>query len=346
MKSHGKMELTWARLRIIPALPFRTAKAVRTEKETLRVQVAQDGVIGWGEAVPMDTYRQTLESAESALQRMKPLLADHDAHYIEDIVSELLAYFDGERATVAAVDAALHDWIGKRYGVSTVRWLGLNEQRIPLTSFTIGIDTPEMVADKVRAADSYPIFKVKVGTPQGDAAFDAIRRIAPDKTIRVDANQGWTADEALARLPQLLEMGVEFVEQPVRADDLDGLRRLKKAAILPIVADESCERPSDVINLAGCVDGINIKLAKCGGINEARKMIHLARALGMKVMLGCMIESSLGIAAAAQLAPLVDWLDLDGHLLIRDDPFTGLGGAGGLLTIGASPGLGVSPVSL
>ncbi len=345
MKSRGKMELTWTRLRIIPALPFRTAKAVRTEKETLCVKVAQDEVVGWGEAVPMDTYHQTLESAESALTRMRPLLADRDVHHVEDIIAELLTRFDGERATVAAVDAALHDWIGKRYGVATVRWLGLNERRIPLTSFTIGIDTPERVADKVRAADSYPIFKVKVGTAEGDAAFDVIRRIAPSKTIRVDANQGWTVDEALARLPRLRDVGVEFVEQPVRADDLDGLRRLKEAGILPIVADESCERPSDVIKLAGCVDGVNIKLAKCGGINEARKMIHLARALGMKVMLGCMIESSLGIAAAAQLAPLVDWLDLDGHLLIRDDPFTGLGGTGGQLTIGASPGLGVAPVS-
>ncbi|HWL92448.1 MAG TPA: dipeptide epimerase [Phycisphaerae bacterium] len=339
------MNLSWTHIRIIPASPFKTAKAVRTEKQTLWVRIEHAGVTGWGEAVPMDTYGQTLESAESALRTITELLRERDPHAIEEIIALLTGRFDGELATVSAIDAALHDWIGKRYEIPTVRWLGLESPHTALTSFTIGIDTPEIIAAKVRAADAFPILKVKVGTPEGDAALKVIREIAPRKTVRVDANQGWTVEQALENLPRLKDLGVEFVEQPVAAGDLDGLRRLKQANILPIIADESCVRPADVVRLAGCVDGINIKLGKCGGIREAIKMIHLARGLGMKVMLGCMIESSLGIAAAAQLASLADWLDLDGYLLIREDPFMGLGGAAGRLSIGGGPGLGVLPSS-
>lgn len=338
------MKITWKRIIISPASVFRTAKAVRTDKETIWVQIEHEGTVGWGEAVPMDTYRQTLESAEETLGAVSELLATRDPRHIDELSDELVAQFDGQLATVAAVDAALHDWVGKKYELSTVTMLGLNPTRIPMTSFSIGIDTPQVVAEKTKAAAGFPIFKVKVGTPEGDVALKTIREFAPEKTVRVDANMGWTVEQAMEQLPRLRELRVEFVEQPIAANDLEGLRRLKEAAIIPIVADESCVRPDDVMRLAGCVDGINIKLGKCGGIRPAMKMIHLARALGMKIMLGCMIESSLGIAAAAQLAPLVDWLDLDGHLLIKDDPFIGLGGQGGRLTIGGSPGLGVRPV--
>ncbi|MBX3396877.1 MAG: dipeptide epimerase [Phycisphaerae bacterium] len=336
------MKLTWRRISIRPTNPFRTAKAVRLDKETIWVQLEHDGVVGWGEAVPMDTYRQTLDSSEAALHSMQALLAGRNPIHIEDISHDLIARFDDQLATVAAVDAAIHDWIGKRHGVPTVEWLGLNPKNHPLTSFTIGIDDSEIVAAKTRDAAEFPILKVKVGTPEGDQALRVIRRNAPDKLIRVDANMGWTVRQALEALPELKESRVEFVEQPLPANDIDGLRRLREAAILPIIADESCVRPADVLRLAGCVDGINIKLGKCGGIRPALKMIHLAKAYGMKIMLGCMIESSLGIAAAAQLAPLVDWLDLDGHLLISNDPFTGIDGRCGRLRIGGGPGLGVT----
>lgn len=312
------------------------------DKETLWVKLEHDGVVGWGEAVPMDTYHQTLESSEATLNAMRPLLADRSPLHIEDISHELIARFNDQLATVAAVDAAIHDWIGKRHNISTVEWLGLNPAKHPLTSFTIGIDDAERVAAKTREADEFPILKVKVGTPEGDEALRVIRRIAPDKSIRVDANMGWTVRQALDALPKLRTAGVEFVEQPLPANDFDGLRQLREAAILPIIADESCVQPADVVRLAGCVDGINIKLGKCGGIRPALRMIHLAKAYKMKIMLGCMIESSLGIAAAAQLAPLVDWLDLDGHLLISNDPFTGIDGRRGKLRIGGSPGLGVT----
>ncbi|MFQ5423221.1 MAG: dipeptide epimerase [Phycisphaerae bacterium] len=324
------------------AVPFRTATAYRTQKETIRVRLEHDGTVGCGEAVPADTYGQSLESAESALRRMSESLSLCRLD-IEALVFGLLAVFDDQRATVAAVDAALHDWTGRKLGISTLRWLGLDPAGAPLTSFTIGMDEPDALADNVRAAGAYPILKIKVGSDCDEENLSIIRRLAPDKIVRVDANTAWTAEAALVRLPMLASFGVELLEQPVPREDIDGLRRLKEAAVLPIIADESCVRPSDIEVLAGCVDGINIKLSKCGGIHEALRMIRLARRFGMRVMLGCMIESSLGVAAAAQLAPLADWIDLDGHLLLEDDPYTGLGGAAGRLRLGASPGLGVEP---
>ncbi len=334
--------MTWSRISLKLAGRFDTAVAQRSDKETLWVRISHEGVEGWGEAVPMDTYGQTLASAESALTAMGPLLGG-DPMKVEEIVARLVTEFDVQRAAVAAVDAAIHDWIGKRLDVPTCCWLGLDPVGVPLTSYTLGIDEPGAIAEQVRAAASYPVFKVKVGTPRDEEILSLVRRLAPEKTIRVDANTAWSVDEAFVRMRSLSRYGIEFVEQPIPPGDNDGLRRLTKAGICPVVADESCVRPADVVALAGCVDGINIKLSKCGGIREALEMIRLARRFGMKVMLGCMIESSLGIAAAAQLAPLADWLDLDGHLLLSTDPFSGIGGEGGRLRVGAGPGLGVRP---
>ncbi|MCG8407226.1 MAG: dipeptide epimerase [Phycisphaerales bacterium] len=336
------MKLTWDHLSLKQASVFRTAKATRTDKQTLWVRLVHDGVVGWGEAAPMDTYGQSLASAEATLGKVAPML-DGDPLAVEKIVGVLLERFDDQRATVAAVDAALHDWIGKRFDLPVSKWLGFDPREIPLTSYTIGIDEPDKIAEKVDQAADFPILKVKVGTPADEATLAMIRKIAPNKTIRVDANAAWSVAEALERIPRLMEFDIEFMEQPIPAGDRDGLRALKEAGFCPIVADESCVRPADVVALAGCVDGVNIKLAKCGGIREAIRMIHLARGFGFKIMLGCMIESSLGIAAAAQLAPLVDWLDLDGHLLLAEDPFQGLGGQKGRLCIGQQPGLGVQP---
>ena len=337
------MKLTWNRIQLKQAAPFRTATATRTDKQTIQVHIEHDGIVGWGEAVPMDSYGQSLESAEETLEAIAPLLRG-DPITVESIMADLVGRFDDQRATLAAVDAALHDWIGKRFGVPVTSWLGLDAGRAPLTSFTIGIDDPDGIAKRVRHASEYPILKVKVGAAADEEMPALVRKLAPDKIIRVDANTAWSSDEALERIERLVGCGVEFVEQPIPAGDNAALKRLKEASPCPIVADESCVRPADVLPLAGCVDGINIKLSKCGGIREALKMIHLARGAGLMVMLGCMIESSLGIAAAAQLAPLADWLDLDGHLLLSHDPFTGLGGRYGRLRIGTSPGLGVRPV--
>jgi L-alanine-DL-glutamate epimerase-like enolase superfamily enzyme len=335
------MQLSWSHISLKLAGRFQTAKATRVDKQTLWVKVTQDNIVGWGEAAPVDTYRQSLESAEKALSEMAPLLSERHPLDIEDSVRLLLDRFGDQLATVAAVDAAMHDWAGQRFGIPTYQWLGLSIARPLVTSYTIGINDPQAVADRVRKAEGFPILKLKLGGPHDEEIVSLVRELAPAKKIRVDANTAWTVDEALRMLPRLGRLGVEFVEQPLPATDRAGLWRLKDAGVCPIIADESCVRPTDVISLAGCVDGVNIKLSKCGGIREAMTMIHLARAVGLKIMLGCMIESSLGIAAALQLAPLADWLDLDGHLLLAHDPFTGIGGANGLLALNPCPGLGV-----
>jgi L-alanine-DL-glutamate epimerase-like enolase superfamily enzyme len=316
------MHITWNRLNLTLRHPFQTAIARRTHKQTLWVRLVDQGTEGWGEATPSDLYGQSLESAENALQAISGLLSDNrdlaspdlssQLSAIEEMVDGLIERFDDQRAAVAAVDAALYDWLGKRHGAPLVRVLGLDPQSAPLTSFTVGITTPEEIQTRVAEARTYPIWKVKIGTEDDEIRLALIRAEAPHHTIRVDANTAWPAEQALDRLRRVIRFNPEFVEQPCARDDLDTLRRLKQAALCPIVADESCVRPADVKRLAGCVDGINIKLTKCGGITEARRMIAAARRLGLRVMLGCMIESSLGVAAAAQLAPLVDWIDLDG----------------------------------
>jgi len=334
------MKLACSRIAIRLATPFRTSRAVRSDRQTLWVRLSHDGVEGWGEAVPMDTYDQTLRSAEATCEAAANLIGDNPWHG-DAVVGRLLERFDDQRATIAAIDAALHDWVGKCLGVPVMHLLGLNPADAPPTSYSIGLGEPAEMAEKAQAARDMPILKIKLGTGDDEAVLAAVRSAAPDKGIRIDANQAWDADTAPDRVRMCERYGVELVEQPVPADALAGLRRLKAARVLPIVADESCIRPADVLRLRDCVDGINVKLEKCGGIREALRMIHLARACGLRVMLGCMVESSLGIAAAAQLAPLADWIDLDGHLLLADEPFEGLGGAHGRLTIAGGPGLGV-----
>ena len=335
------MNLSWSRLTLHLRHKFTIARGTESVAETVLVELEHDGIVGLGESAPNAYYGQDVASAEAALVEMRQMLGE-DPYDRMRIVQRLVQRFDSQRATVAAIDAALHDWIGKRLNVPVWQMLGLDRHHTPLTSFTIGIDQPAMIAQKVDEATEFPILKIKLGSDQDMEILRTIRDRAPGKPLYVDANAAWTVDEALNWLPQLAELGVVMVEQPLRSDDLDGLARLTAAKILPIVADESCVRPADVPKLAGCVDGVNIKLSKCGGIGPGLQMIHTARSLGLGVMLGCMIESSVGIAAAVQLTPFADWVDLDGHLLLSDDPFEGIGGEGGRLTLSAGPGLGVT----
>jgi L-alanine-DL-glutamate epimerase-like enolase superfamily enzyme len=335
------VKLTWSRQRIVCAHPFGTARDTSTAKQTIVVRLDHDGVTGLGEAAPVSYYGQSVASAAPPLGRAAPLLGD-DPFCFETILDRLCAAFGDQRATIAAIDAALHDWVGKRLGVPVWRLLGIDPAGMPTTSFTIGVDNLETIALKVRQADDYPILKIKIGTENEVDILETVRHHAPDKTLRVDANTGWSSGDADARLQRVLAYDLELVEQPVLPGEDDTLTRLTQASPVPVIADESAVVPADVPALAGCVDGINIKLSKCGGIREAYRMIAIARALDMKIMLGCMIESSLGIAAAAQLAPLVDYVDLDGHLLLAEDPFTGLDHQNGKLILSTQPGLGVS----
>jgi L-alanine-DL-glutamate epimerase-like enolase superfamily enzyme len=246
----------------------------------------------------------------------------------------------GEPAAEAAIDMALRDLAGKRLGVPLYELMGIDPSSMPVTSFTIGMDTPEIVEQKVREAANFKVLKVKMGSKDDDRVLETVRSLT-DCPVRVDANEGWALEDAVARLEWLQEMGVELVEQPLPADQLDEMRELKKQSPLPLFADESVSHSDDIPRLADAFDGINIKLMKCGGLGEALRMIHVARAHGMKIMLGCMVESSLAVTAAAHIAPLVDFVDLDGNLLISNDPFIGAEVREGRLVLPSEPGLGV-----
>jgi L-alanine-DL-glutamate epimerase-like enolase superfamily enzyme len=299
----------------------------------VQVELSHDGVVGRGEAAPIYYRGETPESAREFLVVEAPALAGDDPFALEAI-GQRLEDRDGEAAAKAALDGALHDWIGRRLGVPVWRLLGL-DRAAPPTSYTIGIDTLEGTRDRA--------LKVKVGGP-GD--LDRLRAVREESEapIRVDANEGWTLEDARALMPELVELGVELVEQPFPAADRDsflGLRETRPRA--PVVVDEGCHDLADVAPAAEYADGINVKLAKAGGLREAVRMVHAARALGLHVMLGCMIESELGVAPAAQIASLVDWVDLDGHLLLADRPFAGLELDGGRVLPADAPGLGVEP---
>ncbi|HEX2203938.1 MAG TPA: dipeptide epimerase [Longimicrobium sp.] len=303
-----------------------------------------DGAEGWGEAPATPYYGETAETVSAVLPRLASALetAGGDVFALERTEAALAHAIGRNPAARVAVSAALHDFVGKRLGVPVWRLWGLDPAAAPKSSFTIGIDTPEVMRQKVREAAGYGILKIKVGTPRDAEILALVREEAPEATLRVDANTAWTAKEAIRRIPMLEEFGVEFVEQPLPADDLEGLRLVRRHSRLPIIADESCEVAADVAKLAGVVDGVNIKLAKCGSLREAVRIVHAARAHGMRVMLGCMIESTLGIAAAVQLTPLVDYVDLDGAALLASDPFRGPGlEADGSLRFNDAPGLGV-----
>jgi L-alanine-DL-glutamate epimerase-like enolase superfamily enzyme len=303
----------------------------------------RDGVEGWGEAAPSRFYGETVDTVVAALERWRPLLADADGWPLDAVEGALETDLRWNASAKAAVSAALHDREGKRLGVPVWRLWGLDPARAPRSSFTIGLaDDDETLRARVAEAAPYPILKVKLGTSRDAETVRVIREAAPDKEIRVDANCAWTPKHALWMIEELVELGVEFVEQPLPPHDLEGLRYVRERSPLPIVADESCLVAADVPRLAGCVDGVNLKLAKCGSLREAVRIIHAARAHGMRVMCGCMIETSLGITAAAHLAPLLDDADLDGAALLRDDPFRGAAIAGGVVTLPDAPGLGVA----
>ena len=321
--------------------PFTIARGSTTAYRVVRVRLRDaDGVEGWGEAAPSRYYGETPDTVVAALGRLGPALPA-DASNLDAADAALLRASPGDASARVAVSAALHDLAGKRLGAPLWKLWGLDPSRAPLSSFTIGLDTPERVQAKVREAASYPILKVKVGTPDDAAVLRAVREVT-DKPLRVDANAGWTVAEAVAHLPLLEEMGVELIEQPVAAGDVEGLAAVHRVSRIPIVADESCRVAADIPRLAGAVDGISIKLAKCGSLREALRMVAAARAHRLSVMVGCMIETSLGITAAAHLTPLLDLADLDGAALLERDPFAGATIDAGRIVLPTGPGLGVT----
>ena len=330
------MRLTWEPLTLDLKTPFRISHGTYQQRYNVLVRLDE----GVGEAPAVVYYGETQEVILDYLSRVPDLGTDP---FDLDGVFERLP--PGSRAARAAVDVALHDLWGKRLGHPLYRLFGLDPKALPQTSFTIAMDEPEEMARQAKAS-GYPIIKIKLGSERDEEIVSAIRK-ATDATLRVDANAGWSREVAARLIPRLAELGLELVEQPLAAEDVEGLRwlrgEMKAAGVkVPIVADESAHTARDIARLAGAVDGVVIKLMKTEGIRGALKAIHTARAMDLQVMLSCMVETSVGVTAAAHLAPLCDYVDLDGPLLIKNDPFTGLAYQGARLTLPDSPGIGVA----
>lgn len=310
-------------------------------KDNVFVRVERDGLAGWGEAAPNVRYGESTEQTAAALRRAQGSFESGDWSAYATMPQRWTSAIGDQRCAGAALDMALLDWIGRRLNVPLYRLLGLDKTKTPITSFSIGIDTPEAVQQKVKEAADFPVLKIKVGRDNDAEIMAAVRQVT-DRPLRVDANEAWHDKEtAIQKIRWLAGQGVEMIEQPMPAAMIEETAWLRQRAGIPIFADEAVIVSTDIPKLAGAYDGINVKLMKAGGIQESIRMIHVARAMGMKIMLGCMIESSLGISAAAHLSPAVDYADLDGHLLISNDPFAGLAVEHGKLLLSDHAGLGV-----
>lgn len=337
------MRLTHEPLDVATRHPFRIAHGARTAHENTLVRLEHDGVTGIGEASPSHYYGESRAMVEQALAAWAPHLGD-DPFAIDAIHARLDGVLQGHDAARAALDSALHDWIGRRLGQPVWRLFGLDPARVPLSCVTLGMADPAEMERKLDEVKDFPRIKVKLGGP-GD--LDNLRRVRAGYrgALQADANAAWSAAEAVRAMRAIEPLGIELVEQPVARGDLDGLRWVRDRVGIPVYADESCHHLADIGLLAGRVDGVNLKLMKCGGLTELRRMIHAARACGLRVMLGSMVESSLGLSAAAQLAPLADALDLDGHWLLAADPFDGAPRERGVIALQDRPGLGVVPAA-
>jgi L-alanine-DL-glutamate epimerase-like enolase superfamily enzyme len=319
---------------------FTLASSSRTTTPVMLTRIHFEGVTGYGEASMPPYLGENHESATKFLSKVD-LSSFKDPFLMEDILAYVDAVAPGNYAAKASVDIALHDLTGKLMGQPWHRIWGLNPAHIPDTSFTIGIDTAEVVQSKTREAAPYNILKVKLGGTNDREMINAIRTVT-DKPLCVDVNQGWkTKEEALEMIYWLQEQGVVFVEQPMSKHAIDEMAWLTEKSPLPTIADEALQTIDDVSKAYGVYNGINIKLMKCGGMRAAYQMANMARGLGMEVMIGCMTETSCAVTAASQLAPLSRWADLDGNLLISNDKFEGLKVESGHLIIPERPGIGV-----
>lgn len=320
---------------------FTLAGSSRSSTPIILTKIEFEGITGYGEA-SMPPYLG--ESQKTASQFLMNLNLEQFSDPLK--IDEILEYVDqlkpGNAAAKASVDIALHDLVGKMIGEPWYKIWKLSPENTPYTSYTIGIDSKDMIQQKVREASEFKILKVKLGRDNDKEIINAIREIS-DVPLCVDINQGWKDKNlALEMIYWLQENGVEYIEQPLLKEKMNEIEWLTNKSPLPIIADEGVQRFTDIQKIAGVYSGINIKLMKCTGMHEAHKMIKLARANNMKVMIGCMTETSCGISAAAQLSPLADWADLDGNLLISNDPYSGIKITDGKITLIDKPGIGIS----
>ena len=314
----------------------------RKSTPAMIVELEHEGITGYGEASMPPYLGESIETVTGFLSSINFEKFENPFDK-ESILQEIDMYAPGNTAAKASIDIALHDWIGKKTGYPLYQILGLNPDKTPLSSFTIGIGSIESVSKKVAETSQYPVLKIKLGSDKDMETVETIRKLT-DRTLRVDVNQGWSNREhALEMIEWLASKNVELVEQPLPADKIDDLVWLREKSPIPIIGDEGVKRLTDIGKAWGVYDGINIKLMKSTGIHEAYKMIITAKALDMKVMIGCMTETTCAISAASQLSPLADWADLDGALLIRNDLFNGTEINCGKIVIPDIPGIGIVP---
>jgi L-alanine-DL-glutamate epimerase-like enolase superfamily enzyme len=329
--------------------PFRIARSdhdAGTRITTVVVELRDDrfpDLVGVGEGYPDRFYGETPDTMATVMPMLLEAIGEPaiDAAGVNEAAAKMAAAIRGHGAAKCALDLALHDLVGKVLGMPVHQLRGLSRE-IPPTDFTIGIDEPSIVAERAERASDFPALKIKCGGPSDLATLRAVRDVY-DGPIRVDANTGWTRDDAVTLLPELVDLGVELIEQPFPARAYRDLAWLQERSSLPVVADESCVLPEDLDALEGVVAGVNVKLAKCGGIAPAHEMLVEARRRGFRTFLGCMEETSVGIAGSAVVASLADWIDLDGNLLLADDPFEGLDlGPDKVWRLADGPGLGLA----
>lgn len=302
---------------------FTISRGSMSVQPTLVVQLSVENVHGYGEATTNKFYGATIENMSASLESIRSLV---EGSLLEDpleLVAELARRLSGQEFALSALDQAIHDLWGKLRGKPVYRLWGLSTDKIPWSDYTLGIDTPEKMVAKLEEMPGWPVYKIKLGTADDLGIVRTLRRHT-DALFRVDANCGWTPEQTIELAPRLAELGVEFIEQPIKPGDDAAARRACKGSVLPLIADESCVVESDVDRCAGLYHGINIKLVKCGGLAAARRMITRARELGLSVMAGCMTESTVGISALAQLLPLLDYVDMDGAVLLARDIATGV----------------------
>jgi len=342
-KRSGRLTLRFTPYTLQLKHVFTLATSSRTTTPVVLTEIEYDGVTGYGEASMPPYLGESHESVSAFLSRLD-LAQFSDPFMLVDILEYVENLMPGNPAAKASVDIALHDLIGKLVGEPFYRLFGLNPARAPLTSFTIGLDTPEVIRQKVLEAEPYKLLKVKLGRDNDREMIEVIRSLT-DKPLCADVNQGWKdRNHALEMAWWLKEKGVVFLEQPLPKEMKDDNAWLSSESPIPIIGDEAVRNIPELMSNRDVYSGINIKLMKCGGMNNAMKMINIARAFGMKVMIGCMTETSCAISAAAQLSPLVDWCDLDGNLLISNDPFMGLNVVDGKVALPDKPGLGITKI--
>lgn len=335
------MEFSYHIVNLIPKHVFRTARNVSASSESVIVEIKNGDLVGIGEAAPSRFYGENTETVVAFLEHARPAI--EGARHESELMAELTSRGGTTNpAARAALEIAAHDMMGKRHGIPLYRHFELDPEKTPVTTMSIGLDTPEVMLEKAIEAYGFPMLKVKLDRAT-DVSIVARIKEATGAEVTVDANCGWTPDEAIGKIRELARIGVVFVEQPVPADDIAGLQRVSRSSDVPIFADESCPTSAAIPKVADAVSGIVIKLMKCGGLIEAAKMAGAAKERGLGTMIGCMMESSLAITAAAHISPLMDYADLDSALLLTNDPFAGVRIEQGRMILPEEPGLGVHP---